>query len=575
MAPEQAAGEKVDARADIYSLTVVLYEMLTGELPRELGSAMTEHTAAYRLIRRGLASDPAERIQTAGEFLSELQRLRQRVRHPHGWPRWGVATALVSATLFFGVSHWMANRSSSIHSLLVMPLRPLGDSDQSHLEEGMSEALITRLASLQQLQVSSGLSLRASDDPFEAAKRLGAEAVLTGTVQRAGDRLRVTARLSRVSNREQIWAAQYDEVFTGIFGIQDEISERVAANLVSRITPGDRALLKHHEISNPQAYDLYLRARQQWDLRSPGPIRSAIDMYRQAIAIQPDFALAYAGLADSYNLAASGMPPLVRAPLARAAAQRALTFDPQSAEARTAMAFLTYKFDWKWDDADREFRSAIALNPHYALAHHWYGEMLKLRMRHDDSVREFRQAVEADPFSIPIRMDFILTLLNAGRVGEARTLLDQTKAIDPTAERVWRAEAEVLEAEGRVDESVDASLRAETLAGAAHAPTGLPESEVDALRAAYRAGGVRSLNRRRVDLLLAKLKPGVDPPSRMATDLADAYARVEDRKGTLEWLAHAADVHEDEVLLVLTHRFDFLRGDPAFVAIERRVGLLP
>jgi predicted Zn-dependent protease len=201
--------------------------------------------------------------------------------------------------------------------------------------------------------------------------------------------------------------------------------------------------------------------------------------------------------------------------------------------------------------------------------------MLKLRMRHDESIREFRQAVEADPFSIPIRMDFILALLNAGRVGEARTVLDQTKAIDPAAERVWRAEAEVLEAEGRVDESVEAGFRAETLAGKANAPTGLPESEVDALRAAYRAGGLRALNRKRLDLRLAKLKPGVEPPSRMATDLADAYARVQDRQGTLQWLARAADLHEDEVLLVLTHRFDFLRGDSAFQAIERRVGLLP
>ncbi len=577
MAPEQAAGEVVDARADVYSLTVVVYEMLTGELPRELGSGVAGQRLSapvLRLIRRGLASDRARRIQSAAEFGSELQGLRRNIPRRARWVAW-VAAAILLAATWFAALRWPAVvHSPAIHSLLVMPLEPLGGSDQAHLEEGMSEALITRLASLKQLHVSSGLSLRANDDPFEAARRLGVEAVLTGTLQRSGDRLRVTARLSRVSNREQIWAAQYDEVFTGIFGIQDAISEKVAANLVTGITPGDRALLTHHEISNSGAYDTYLRARQQWDLRTPGSIRSAIDLYRQAIAIQPDFALAYAGLADSYNLAASGMAPLARAPLARAAAERALALDPQSGEAYTAMAFLTYKFEWKWHDADQEFREAIALNPHYALAHHWYGEMLKLRMRHDDSIREFRQAVEADPFSIPIRMDFILSLLNAGRVAEARALLDQTKAIDSTAERVWRAEAEVLEAEGRIDDSVEASLRAETLAGKAHAPTGLTESEVGALRSAYRSGGLRALNRTRLELLLAKLKPGVEPPSRMATDLADAYARVEDRQGTMEWLARAADLHEDEVLMVLTHRFDFLRREPAFLGIERRVGLL-
>src|SRR5262249_14819358 len=146
--------------------------------------------------------------------------------------------------------------------------------------------------------------------------------------------------------------------------------------------------------------DLYLRAREQWALRTPATIRTAIKMYQQAIAIEPGFALAWAGLADSYNLTVSNVAPQTRGPLAKAAAERALALDPGSAEAHTAMAFAFYKFGWKWDDADREFQQAIKLNPRYALAHHWYGEFLKLLARYDASVAQFHQAVDADPFSI-------------------------------------------------------------------------------------------------------------------------------------------------------------------------------
>jgi serine/threonine-protein kinase len=579
MAPEQAAGAAVDVRADLYSLTVVLYEMLTGELPRELGSGSGSEGAqkrsgvisasVLRLVRRGVARDPAKRYQTACEFQRDLEGLREVAARPYQQARRLGAAALAVLALAFGIyrSTSTSHSASGVTSLVVMPLKALGGSDQEHLEQGMTEAIIARLSGLRQLRVPPAEAIRANEDAFDAARRLGVDAVLTGSVQREGDRLRVTAQLSRASDRAQIWAEHYDETFTGIFGIQDAIAERVATSLVAEISPRDRAMLTRHETRNSEAYDLYLRAREQWALRTPNTIRTAIKMYRQAIAIEPNFALAYAGLADSYNLAVSGMAPLTRAPLAKAAAERAIALDPQSAEAHTAMAFQEYKFEWKWEDADREFRQAIDLNPHYALAHHWYGEFLKLLMRHDESVREFRQAVEADPFSIPIRYDFILSLINAGRIAEARTVLNESMAIDPAALRVLIAESEVLKAEGRTGEWIEPWLRSQLFSGAS-------ETEVNAFRNAYRAGGERALNRKRLEFLLGQVKPGNYMAPFSATNLADLYARLGDRERTLLWLKKATDLHEDEPLMMMTHLFDFLRQDQEFIAIEKRVGFV-
>ncbi|MCU1257484.1 MAG: pknB 23 [Bryobacterales bacterium] len=335
MAPEQAAGAAVDVRADLYSLTVVLYEMLTGELPRELGSTFGSDGSrkergrlaapALRLVRRGVASDPAKRYQTAQELQRDLEALRPVMVRPRkrSW-RLGAAGAAVLA-IILGIYVYSIGR---VRSVVVMPLKALGPEDQSHLEAGMTEAIITRLTGLQQIRVPPAAAIRAKEDPFEAARRLGADSVLTGSVQRAGERLRVIAQLSRTSDRRQIWAQQYDQTFTGVFGIQDAIAERVAGSLVKEISPRDRAALTRHDTLNTGAYDLYLRAREQWALRTPATIRTAIRMYQDAIAIQPDFALAHAGLADSYNLAVSGMAPLARAPLAKAAAAKAIALDP-------------------------------------------------------------------------------------------------------------------------------------------------------------------------------------------------------------------------------------------------------
>src|SRR6185312_14004560 len=346
---------------------------------------------------------------------------------------------------------------------------------------------------------------------------------------------------------------------------QDAIAQDVATNLLRQLTPGDREHLTRHEATDPGAYDLYMRARDQWALRTPASIHTAIAMYQRAIALEPDFALAYAGLANCYNLAASGLAPIAREPLARAAAERAIALDPASAEAHTALAFLDYKFDWRWQEADAEFRRALALDPNDALAHHWYGEMLHLQLRNDAAIRQFQLATSLDPYTLPVRLDFVHAYLNAGRLGDARAEVEAMRPLGPDAADVLQADSEVLLAEGKVAASVTQFLRWEAVGA-------VSETQIDRQRAAFQAGGLPAFYREQVAEQLAQARSHPAAPF-LATQLADLYARLQERGPTLAWLTKAVDLHEDEALLIRGPIYDFVRHDPEFIALAQRVGL--
>lgn len=317
-----------------------------------------------------------------------------------------------------------------------------------------------------------------------------------------------------------------------------------------------------------EAASLVLQARENWSLRTPPAVQQAIAQYERAIAIDPSYAPAYAGLADCYNLTMSGLPSAVRYERAKANIERALALDPNLPEAITARGFLRYKFEWQWNAAEADFKRAIAAAPDYVLAHHWYGEFLGLMGRYEEATVQLRQALALEPGSLAIQGDLVPPLLRAGRVSEARAVVERAGAANPNWYWIPRRRSEVLAAEGRERESLEELWRAQVLSGATL-------ESIDDLRAAYRAGGMDAVLRLEIQRLEAaeKASPG---GAQNATSLSLHYARLGDTTSAMRWLRVAVDRREDAAIHLLTNpAYDRLRALPEFNQQLASLGLTP
>jgi DNA-binding winged helix-turn-helix (wHTH) protein/TolB-like protein/tetratricopeptide (TPR) repeat protein len=486
------------------------------------------------------------------------------------WLTFGAAAVLALAAGLYLWHPW--RRASpgggmSIQSLVVMPFQALGaDGREQYLQVGLPDALVARLGRLHRLRVLPTTSVKVQEDPFEAGRRLGVDGVVTGTVTTDGDQVRVNVVLSRTADRSTIWSGQFDRRSTTLIAVENEIAGAIADSAVSGMTAAERAGLRRRETPNGDAYVLYLRAVDQWSRRTPAAIRTAIAMYQRAIQLDPRFALAYAGLADAYAVTVSGLPPAERFPLAKAAAGRALALDGNLPEAHAALAFLDYKADWQWKDADREFRRALALDPGYALAHHWYGEFLGLLGRYDAAAAQMRTARALDPYSVAILIDYADVLRKAGRLADAQAMLEAGMKMAPDTPQLNKALGAVLGQEGHADEGVTLDLTSRRLAGEA-------PGEIAGLRRAFAHGGAAEYWTTYIQLLLDKKGRATALPFGVASELATLYSRLGDRANTMKWLIAATDRRENGPLELRSPDFAFLAGDPRFETLKKKVGL--
>ncbi|HUP61439.1 MAG TPA: protein kinase [Thermoanaerobaculia bacterium] len=441
MAPEQLRGEPVDATTDIFAFGCVLYEMISGRpafirgtLIDSLSAILTDTPDVFtqtqklipfelaRVVQRCLEKSRGERFQSARDLAFALRAIGTSTsltfeapeeRRKRKWIWGSVALALIVGT---GVAYYFTRHEITIapsaapaqqsRSLAILPfVNATGDREAEYLSDGITETLINTISQVPGVRVMSRTSVfhyKGRDaDPRRVGRELNVSAVVSGRVETIGDRLVVSAELIDANDNSQIWGNRYQAARADLFAVQQWIASEIARMLRLTLTGREQQILAKRHTTDPRAYELYLKGRFQWNKRDTEGLYKAIEFFNQAIEIDPQYALAHAGLADCYNLLDiwAGLPTKETFPKAKAAAQKALSIDNDLAEAHTSLAYAIHTYEWDWTEAERQYRRAIELNPNYATAHQWYAEFLTATGRFDEAEREGKKALELDPMS--------------------------------------------------------------------------------------------------------------------------------------------------------------------------------
>ncbi|MDT7807761.1 MAG: hypothetical protein QOJ70_1574 [Acidobacteriota bacterium] len=460
--------------------------------------------------------------------------------------------------------------TGAVISIAVLPFKSLSEEGgDAFLGMGLADALITRLSNLKRVAVRPTTSVmrygEKTNDPAAIGRELNVGSVLDGVFQRGGDQIRVSVQLVRASDGATLWAAKFDESFTNIFAIQDSISEQVAVALALKLSGEEQSRLTKNYTENTDAFQLYIRGRYFWNLRTVEGLQKAIVYARQAIALDPTYAPAYVGMADSYNLLPGygGHAPHESFPRAKAAAMQALEIDEALAEAYTSLGFVNYRYEWNWAEAERSFRRSIELKPNYATAHHWYGESLAAAARFDESLAMLTRARELDPLSLPINTDYAQTLFFTRRFVECEAHLRETLEMDERFVRAHIVRGTALEQMGKYEEAAAAFERAAELSGRnPFALSGL--AHVYALAGKRRAA--REILKHFEDASRERYVSGYN---RAVVHIG--LGEKEKAIAALEQGVPSRDVRL--VWLDVNPRFDSLRDEPRFTDLLRIVGL--
>jgi TolB-like protein/DNA-binding winged helix-turn-helix (wHTH) protein/Tfp pilus assembly protein PilF len=454
--------------------------------------------------------------------------------------------------------------------LAVLPFLNLsGDESQEYFNDGLTEEMITQLGSSdpQRLGViarSSAMKYKNTRKDMQAIGReLGVDYVLEGSVRRAGDRVRISAQLIQVRDQTHLWAESYERDANDTLALEIVVANAIAGQVERTLSsPYTLARRTTARPVNPEAYDLYLKGRYYWNQRTPVGFWKGIESFKQAIQKDPNYAHAYAGLADCYILLGPNdvLPAKEVYPLAKAAAMKALQLDDALAEAHASLGFVMLLYDWNPAQAEKEFRRAIELDPNYSTAHHWYAYDLAAMRRSDEAVAEIRRALELDPLSSIINTDVGQILLFARRTDEAIAQCQKTIRLDPQFNQVYWYLGLLYEQKGMFDQAFDAFLR--STPGPSDSPQGT------ATRAAYRVSGIKGYWRERLAMLERQSKKQYISPFTFAV----SYARMGERDSALENLEKAFDERYPSMVFVqIEPVFDSLRSDPRFADLLHRI----
>ena len=579
MSPEQAEGRVVDERTDIFSLGVVLYELTTGVRPFSgdtrlsvLSSILKDEppsvtalnpaapAALVRIIERCLAKNRQHRYPSASNLRRELDELAQSLRSRGHEPPGNAPDSV-------------PERTPAIDSLAVLPFEnATAEPDSEYLSDGITETLINRLSQMPGLRlVPRSTAFRYKGrviDSNKIGRQLKVRAVLTGKVMQRGDTLTVQADLVDVGQRAQLWGERFTRRVSDTFAVEDEIADRITDKLRLAVSgdPRDRFATRYTE--NTEAYHLFLKGRYYWSKRTRPNLQKSVQYFEQAIAVDANYALAHAGLADAYVVMSvfdAGLPTDLLSK-AKAAARRALEVDPDLPEAHAEMCLIAPSLDRDWAAADDAFQRAVRRRPAYWLAHDHYAFVLAAQGRFDQAVSQVRRGQALEPLSLVVHHHVAWVYVLARRYDEAITECRSAIDMDPTfpMAHLWMGVS--LEQKGELEEAIRSLDEAVKYMGGASIGAG-------AAAHAYAMAGRTDEARRRVTVLCdARSTRYVEPYG-----IALVYAALGDHAEAVRWLEQA--YHEHSFWLVgwskVDPRLDVLRGDPQFRDLQRRLGLEP
>jgi TolB-like protein/DNA-binding winged helix-turn-helix (wHTH) protein len=520
---------------------------------------LEKRTTSHVLIEQEEAPDPPQ----VGTVTAAPGALRRRL-HKRAWALGLLLVALCAAVVSYRLlgNQRQTGTAPGPRSIAVLPFKSLNaDEGDDYLGLGMADTLITKLSRLRQVIVRSTGAVRryggGEQDPVAAGRELKVEAVLEGSIQRSGERLRLTVRLVRVSDGESLWADIFAADFKDVFRVQDSVSERVAAALALTLSGEERQQLTKRYTDSTEAYQLYLKGRYYWNRRSPAAIKKGVEYFGQAIALDTDYALAYAGLADSYVMLGKDWHAQ-----AKAAAARALELDEQLAEAHTSLALLAMRSEWNWAVAEKELLRALELNPNYATANQWYSIYLELTGHPEEAVAEARRAQSLDPLSLIINNSLGDRLYYARQYDDAFAHLRRTVEMDPEFAETHGSLGHVYLQRKMTDEAVAEFKRERELSGSRLALASLGQ--------AYARSGRAGAARRVIAELESQLPSGLASPDY----IAGIYMSLGDKEAALRWLERAYEARSDLLVFVRVDPiWDDLRADPRFQDLLRRIGL--
>jgi len=469
-------------------------------------------------------------------------------------------------------ARWPARAAPRIESIAVLPLVNLsGDSTQEYFADGMTDALITDLGRISGLRVisrTSAMQYKGTRERLPAiARQLHVDAVVEGAVLRSGSRVRITAQLVDASADRQLWAQTYEGDVRDVLALQDEVARSIASAVRTTLARPDRRAAGARPV-HPQAYDLYLRGRHEWNEWTEQGLKRSIAYFEQAVEKDPAYAPAWAGLSDAYHLLTLNgvLPQQVALPKAKLAALRAIALDSTLSEAHVSLGGVRLHHEWSWAAAECELRRAISLDPNNAMAHQWYGYYLSAVGRFDAAIAAMRRALELDPLSPNKVNSLAATLYRAGRYDEALRYFRQVPDPDITSEFRHRRMAAIYERKGMPREAIAELSTAMALAGKPEVGAVL---EPEFRRSGYAAAKQAFL---RADLRETERRAKQAYPRPRALSIAAGYALLGEKDKAFEWLDEAVRVGDGGLMyLKVDDRFDALRADPRFTALVRRL----